>query len=105
METFSERVVRLALTIPRGRVTTYGRLARAAGGGAMASQSVTSILSKAYDRGEERIPFHRIVYSDGRIWIDPKHRKERLRRYREEEIPIDEHGRIADFPDRLFEFL
>lgn len=29
--TFSERVVKAALSIPRGRVSTYGHLARAAG--------------------------------------------------------------------------
>ena len=32
--TFSERVVKLALTVPPGMVTTYGALAKAAGGGA-----------------------------------------------------------------------
>ena len=74
---FSERVVELALSIPKGRVTTYGRLARAAGGGAMASQSITSILWKAEQRGVKNIPYHRIVYADGRIWIDPKRREER----------------------------
>ena len=31
--TFSERVVKLALSVPKGRVTSYGRLARAAGAG------------------------------------------------------------------------
>ncbi|MFA5853484.1 MAG: MGMT family protein [Patescibacteria group bacterium] len=80
---FSERVIELALSIPKGRVTTYGRLARAAGGalhrpvqsgGTMASQSITSILWKAEQRGVKNIPYHRIVYADGRIWIDPKRR-------------------------------
>lgn len=47
----------------------------------MASQSITAILSKAYDNGERSIPFHRIVYADGRVWIDKAHRAERLRLY------------------------
>jgi methylated-DNA-protein-cysteine methyltransferase related protein len=64
---FSERVVKLALSIPKGKVTTYGRLARAAGGGAMASQSITSILCRVEGRGVRGIPWHRIVYSDGRV--------------------------------------
>lgn len=101
---FSEWVVRNALRVPPGRVTTYGRLARSAGGGAMAAQSVTSILGKAYDQGEAGIPFHRIVYADGRAWFDPKHRSERLALYREEGIELDEKGRIRDFRKRLFEF-
>ena len=33
METFSDRVVKLALSIPAGRVSTYGAIAKAAGGG------------------------------------------------------------------------
>ncbi len=51
METFSEKVVELALSIPKGRVTTYGRIAVAAGAGPMASQSITAILGKALRRG------------------------------------------------------
>ena len=57
MKTFSERVVELAYSIPFGRVTTYGRIARAAGGGPMASQSITSILSKAENEGVREIPY------------------------------------------------
>lgn len=102
-ESFSDRVVRIALSIPKGSVTTYGRIARAAGGGAMASQSITSILGKAYDRGEKDIPFHRIVYADGRVWLDARHEAERKRRYKEEGIEIDTRGRIVDFSDKLIE--
>jgi len=69
-ETFSDRVLRAALAVPFGKVTTYGRIARAAGGGAFASQSITSILSKAQTKENiPNIPFHRIVYADGRIWV------------------------------------
>ena len=64
--TFSERVVKIAMGIPKGRVTTYGRIAKAAGAGPMASQSITTILGKAYMDGNKNIPFHRIVYADGK---------------------------------------
>lgn len=103
MITFSERVVKIALAIPKGRVTTYGRIARAAGGGPMASQSITSILGKAWENGEKNIPFHRIVYADGRIWVDAKHRKERMKRYQEEGIGLDEKDRIKNFRTILWE--
>ncbi len=103
--TFSEKVVRIALRIPKGKVTTYGAIARAAGAGPMASQSITTILGKAYERGETGIPFHRIVYADGRVWIDERHRKERLKRYKEEHIGIDARGRIENFNDILVENL
>jgi methylated-DNA-protein-cysteine methyltransferase related protein len=103
MKTFSERVVELAMAVPKGRVSTYGRIAKAAGAGPMASQSITSILGKAYEQGLKNIPFHRIVYSDGRVWIDAKHKKERLAQYKKEKIEI-EKGRVKNFRDLLFEF-
>lgn len=99
---FSERVVAIALSIPKGKVTTYGHIARAAGGGNMASQSITGILSKAYDRGEKNIPFHRIVYAGGKIWLDELHREERMKKYAAEKIRIDERGRVVDFWDKLY---
>jgi len=102
--TFSQRVVKIALSIPKGKVTTYGRIARAAGGGGMAAQSITSILGKAYKEGAANIPFHRIVYADGRVWIDDKHRAARMSLYKKEGIKLDERGRIQDFKDHLLEF-
>lgn len=104
MLTFSERVVKLALSIPAGHVTTYGRIARAAGGGPMASQSITSILSKAWGTGEKSIPFHRIVYADGHIWIDDQHRAKRMKLYKKEGIELDKNNRITNFRSVLCEF-
>lgn len=104
MQTFSERVVKLALSVPAGRVTTYGRIARAAGGGNMASQSITGILSTAWESGEKTIPFHRIVYADGHIWIDDRHRTARMKLYKKEGILLDKKDRITNFRDILFEF-
>ena len=103
-KTFSERVVALALSIPSGRVSTYGALARAAGGGGMAAQSITTILGKAYDNGETKIPFHRIVYSDGRIWVNEEYRKKRLALYKKEGIELDKKDRIKGFGEKLFTF-
>ena len=104
MKTFSERVVEIALRIPKGRVTTYGRIARAAGGGSMSAQSITNILGKAYDEGVEQIPFHRIVYADGRIWISEKRRKDRMALYKKEGIVIDTTDRIKNFRELLIDF-
>ena len=94
---FSQRVVKIALSIPRGRVTTYGRIARAAGGGAMASQSITGILWKAQERGVKGIPWHRIVYADGRVWMNAAHRKQRMALYKKENIKIGKDDRIIGF--------
>ncbi len=104
MKTFSERVVELALMVPEGMVTTYGAIAKAAGGGSMASRSVTGILGKAYMAGQKDIPFHRIVYSNGTVWIDAAHKEKRLKLYKKEGIEVDAKGVIKDFRDKLFEF-
>ena len=104
METFSDRVVKLALSIPAGRVSTYGAIAKAAGGGGMAARSITGILGKAWENGEQKIPFHRIVYSDGRIWVSDEYRKKRMALYKKEKIKVDKTDRIVDFADKLYEF-
>lgn len=96
-QTFSERVVAMARSVPAGHVTTYGDLARAAGAGPMAAQSITSILGKAEKNGVHDIPFHRIVYADGRIWVTDACRKERLALYRKEGIIVDTNDRIVYF--------
>jgi len=104
MITFSDRVIKIALDIPPGRVTTYGRIARAAGAGPMASQSITAILGKAYMSGVKNIPFHRIVYADGKVWIDDIHKAKRLALYKKEGIKIDKNNKIINFRDILLEF-
>lgn len=105
VETFSQRVVKCALAIPKGKVTTYALLARAAGGRApMLARSITGILAKAWENGEKKIPFHRIVYSDGKIWTSPEYHKKRMALYKKEGIKVDKNNRIVDFIDHLHEF-
>lgn len=103
-KTFSEKVVELALLIPPGKVTTYGDIARAAGGGGQAARSVTSILGKAYNTGEKHIPFHRIVYAGGKVWLNNEYKTRRLKLYKAENIEIDTKGYIKNFRDKLFDF-
>lgn len=103
-KTFGDRVVELALGIPAGRVTSYKELARAAGGGGMSHRSVTGILGKAWKKGEKNIPWHRIVYSDGHVWISPANKKQRLLLYKKEKIVLDKKNRIVDFMDKFHEF-
>lgn len=101
-KSFSERVVELTLTIPSGRVTTYGDLARAAGGTPITAQSITGILWKAQENGVKGIPWHRIVYSGGKIWVNEEHRAERMRLYKKEKIVIDDRDRVVDFEEIRF---
>jgi len=99
---FSQRVYDLALSIPPGFVTTYGGLAKAAGGGAMASRSITGILGKASNQSS--IPYHRIVYAGGRVWLPAGAEAERRAMYAAEDIIVDQKGKIDNFEELLWEF-
>ncbi len=97
---FTRRVISLTKTIPSGRVTTYGTLAVAAGGHPMLAQMITHLLSKALDA--ETIPFHRIVYANGRVWLDDKYRQSRLALYHSEGIKLDKSNKIINFEKIIF---
>ncbi len=99
---FTQKVWQLALEIPPGRVTTYGLICAAAGGHPMMSRMITNILSKSPD--VDKIPFHRIVYSNGKIWFDPKHNKWRDKLYRKEGIKVDKNNKIINFEEILYSF-
>jgi alkylated DNA nucleotide flippase Atl1/TfoX/Sxy family transcriptional regulator of competence genes len=102
---FSERVIKIAQNIPFGKVATYGDIARAAGGASpVLAQSITHILGKAYQNGVTDIPFHRIVYSDGRIWTNSEYDTERLTLYKKEGIDVNEKGRITNFQEIRIHF-
>ncbi|MCD5384526.1 MAG: MGMT family protein [Candidatus Pacebacteria bacterium] len=100
--TFSQRVTELALSIPPCRVTTYGILARGAGGCGQAARSVSYILSKFSNQG--MIPWHRIVYSSGHAWLSPEHEAKRRKQYKKEGIGVDKKGKIKDFEEILYHF-
>lgn len=99
---FSKKVIELALTIPEGRVTTYGLLAAAAGGHPMLSRMITHILGKSDQ--VDQIPFHRIVYSNGKIWSDPKYDKWRAKLYKKEGIKVDKNNKIVNFEKIIYSF-
>lgn len=99
---FSRRVWQLATAIPPGRVTTYGDLAKAAGGTGQAARSVMSILGKAPN--QKAIPYHRIVYSNGRVWLAPEYKTKRLQLYKKENIKLDSLGGIKNFAELRLDF-
>jgi len=101
---FSQRVIELALSIPPGRVTTYGALAQGAGGCGQAARSVSHILSKFPNQG--MIPWHRIVYAGGKAWLGDDKELELKRRaqFAAEGIEVDKKGKIKDFEEIMYHF-
>jgi len=66
--TFHQRVIKLIKRIPRGRVATYGQIARLAGSPRGARQVVRTLHSSSEKEG---LPWHRVVNAQGRIALRP----------------------------------
>ena len=98
---FREEVLDLVKQIPRGKITTYGELARALTGSVRAARAVGQAVAK--NPYPIRIPCHRVVRSNGevggyRLGVDTK-----LRLLREEGIAL-EGSKVVNFEERLFRF-
>ncbi len=81
--------------IPRGQVSTYGAVARAAGFPGRARQAglAVKVAPKALN-----VPWHRVVGAGGRI-VFPKssqEHREQARRLRAEGVPV-RNGRVTSF--------
>jgi len=102
--TFSQRVITAALSIPVGSVSTYGDIARVCGGGGQAARSISGILRRAQKNGAKNIPWHRIIYSNGRVWKNKQYDALRTKLYAKEKIDIDEKGYVIDFALKRYQF-
>ncbi len=65
---FTQIVIDLISSIPRGRVTTYGALAAAAGN-PRGARVVVWVLNSSSER--ENLPWHRVINSKGGISLKP----------------------------------
>lgn len=95
-------VYRMAMMIPKGRVSTYGAIARAVGR-PRAARAVGAIMRA--NPNPPTIPCHRVVYSDGRLGgfggrFNVAKKAELLR---SEGIRIV-HGSVQDFQHVLYQF-
>ncbi len=77
------RCYRLLKSVPRGRVTTYGSIARALG--SKAYRSVGSAMRK--NRNHD-IPCHRVVLSDGRVGNYNRGRSLKMKMLKREGVKI-----------------
>jgi len=91
----------LVKQIPKGRVSTYGALARALGD-IRAARACGVMLSQNPDA--PRIPCHRVVMSDGSLggFTHPEGVKKKIERLRQEGVEIH-NGKIVNFQKILFE--
>ena len=88
-----EAIWHVVCAIPRGRVSTYGAVARAAGLPGRARQAGFALRVAPEDLN---LPWHRVVGAGGRIAFPRSSRayKEQARRLRAEGVPVQD-GRVA----------
>ena len=91
----------LVMQIPRGRVSTYGALARALGD-IRAARACGVMLSQNPD--PPRIPCHRVVMSDGSLggFTHPEGVRRKMELLRQEGVDV-KNGRVVNFEDIFFE--
>ncbi|MDO8647194.1 MAG: MGMT family protein [Candidatus Diapherotrites archaeon] len=97
---FSRRVLQLTSQIPKGKVSTYLLLARAAGN-AKAARAVGNALNA--NPAPVKVPCHRVVCSDGKIGGYVFGVKKKILLLEKEGVKV-KNGRILDFEKRLFKF-
>jgi methylated-DNA-protein-cysteine methyltransferase-like protein len=96
---FYQLVYAVVRRVPRGKVTSYGRVAQMLGA-PNAARAVGCALRALKDKGpadpEADVPWQRVVNSVGRITIvNPEHSgQEQARLLREEGVAVDEQLRI-----------
>ena len=85
------RILSAIRDVPRGSVAGYGQIARRAGLPGRA-RLVARLLSRG---GDDSLPWHRILRSDGRIAFPPGSRgyREQARRLAAEGVPV-QGGRV-----------
>ncbi|MDN5847397.1 MAG: MGMT family protein [Candidatus Nitrosocosmicus sp.] len=99
----SEDVYSMLLTIPKGKVSTYGDLAKALGNPA-ASRHIGKILSK--NPNPIKVPCHRVVMSNGKIGgyaFGTQKKKELLQNEGvifADEYRVDEFSKVRYYPNK-----
>ena len=94
-----KKVYALTRKIPRGKVSTYGELAKAVGGKKY-SRAVGSILNQNFN---PKVPCHRVVQSDGKVGGFRRGKSEKIKILRKEGIKIKK-DKIIDFNNVLVRF-
>jgi methylated-DNA-protein-cysteine methyltransferase-like protein len=90
-ETMEQRILATVDSIPRGKVSTYGDIAREAGLTGRA-RLVGRTLRDLPPRS--KLPWHRVVNAAGKISVRGTSELEQARRLKREGIAIDARGRI-----------
>ena len=95
----SEDVYNMLLTIPKGKVSTYGDLAKALGN-PTASRYIGSILGK--NPNPIKVPCHRVVMSNGKIGGYALGTQKKKKLLQNEGVIFDDKNKIKEFNNVRF---
>ncbi|WFS60998.1 MGMT family protein [Pseudodesulfovibrio thermohalotolerans] len=89
---FTRNIIETIRAIPKGRVSTYGRVAALAGN-RLGARQVARVLHSSSRK--ENLPWHRVVNREGRIALGKlQGRDEQKRLLQAEGVEFDHAGRI-----------
>ncbi|HAT03768.1 MAG TPA: cysteine methyltransferase [Candidatus Magasanikbacteria bacterium] len=92
MTPFQKSVYRATMRVPKGSVTTYGRIAKSIGS-LGAARAVGNVLNKNIDT--VHIPCHRVVCANGKVGGYVHGQREKIRKLRHEGVVIKK-GRVDE---------
>lgn len=100
MTDFELLVLKKLRLVPRGKVTTYQALARAAG-----VERGARAVGNAVNKNPEApiVPCHRVVYSDGRLGGYAHGSKRKIELLQSEGVAV-RNGKVVDFEKIFFDF-
>jgi O-6-methylguanine DNA methyltransferase len=99
-QSFSDLVYAKTKLVPRGRVTTYGQIAKAIGK-LGASRAVGNALN--CNPYAPVVPCHRVVRTDGKIGGFARGAKAKAGLLVREGVEVRD-GKVVDFKEKLFQF-
>lgn len=100
MESFAEKCYEVLRRVPRGRVTTYGEIAKAVGV-PRGARAVGNAMNK--NPYAPKVPCHRVVFGDGRIGGFAGEVKVKVSLLRGEGVRV-RGGKVVDFSGKVCRF-
>lgn len=99
MSDFQKKVYQACQKIPKGKISTYKKVATAAGR-PFAFRAVGSLLHRNKDK---KVPCHRVVKSNGLVGGFREGIRKKIDKLRKEGVDI-KSGRVTNFKKRIFSF-
>jgi len=89
----TKKIIEQILAVPKGKVCSYGGIAKRAGipNGARQTVRVLHAMSEKYN-----LPWYRIVRSDGKIGLDGEGKALQIKLLRKEGVKVSKDGQVAD---------